>query len=1727
MEWKKASNWSFSDDVITNRFSDGDLVMQFHFVSRTKELADTQEQSPKIRASEIKIGDRFEYKGKEYEVTSMKGVYPDDVGVSYIDKSFDGMEYVVTSNIDRYRLANEGKYLGNSEQAEETQQEAENYHITDLMLGQKKPLDKFNDNLAAIRTLKQLEAEDRQATPEEQEILSRYTGWGGLAKAFEPENKHYSEVKELLTDDEYEAARKSTMTAFYTSPVIIKEMYAKLADMGFDGGKLLEPSCGIGNFIGMIPGDNTKVTGVELDSLTGRIAQKLYPQADIQVCGFENSKLKENSFDVAVGNVPFGDIRVFDKKYNQNNLLIHDYFFSKSLEMVKPGGVVAFITSKGTLDKFDETARRKLAEKAEFLGAVRLPNNAFKANAGTEVTSDIIFLQKRTKPVVIELGKEPLWIKTSEDANGIEMNAYFATHPEQICGTMEMVSGPFGPESTCQPNRETKLSEQIRAAMSNIQGTIETEKAVLNEEMGLEAPKAPESLRNSSYFISDGKPYFYESGNNTPVEFPKSKAKKSLAIMTEMVAIRDTVRQLLEMQLDESVTDEQIQAVQATLTTMYDNFAQKHGRIRDKANTDVFKGDASLPLLKSLEKYNEQGEYIGKADIFSKRTIKAEHMVTQVDTSVDALAVSISSEQTKGKVDLDYMSELTGFDKEKIISDLTGLIFKIPNTDEYVAADEYLSGNILHKYEAAKQALENGDDSLAINVKALEKAMPKRIEAGNIDVRLGSTWIKPEYVRDFVYQLLNTPGYHRMAYSPAMFIDVQYSPISGAWTITNKATDKGNIQGRTTYGTGDRSAYELIEDALNLKATTVKVKVEEDGKERYVVDPTKTAQARAKQELIMQKFKEWIFSDKARRDDLVDTYNRIYNSSRPREYDGSHLNFVGMNPEIKLRPHQLNAVARCLYGGNALLAHEVGAGKSYEMIAAAMEGKRLGMHSKSLMVVPNHLTEQIGADFLKLYPNANILVATKKDFEKENRKALMAKIATGNYDAIIIGHSQLEKIPISQERQQQYIREQIEETMRNIEELKAMQGERYQIKQAEKTKANLEAKLQKLLDSPKDDTVTFEELGVDKLIVDEAHLFKNLFLATKMQNVSGISTSSDVQKTADLFMKTKYMDEITGSKGIIFATGTPVSNTMCEIYNMQRYLQMDKLKEMHLEHFDAWASTFGENVTQMELTPEGNSYRAKTRFSKFFNLPELMAMFKECADIQTAETLDLPGIPECEVHNVAVEPTESQKFLVDSLSKRAEAIHNRTVDPTVDNMLKMTTDGRKIGLDQRLINPDLPDEPGTKVNVCVDNVVRIWNESAEIKGTQLIFCDYSTPKNDGSFNVYDDIKKKLIAKGIPEEQIAFIHDVTNEAKREELFGKVRSGEIRVLIGSTSKMGAGTNVQNRLIASHDLDAPYRPADMEQRRGRMVRQGNKNEKVHLYRYCTKDTFDSYIFQMLERKQSFISQIMTSKSPQRRCDDIDEATLSYAEVKALCVGDERIKEKMELDNEIGRLTLERNAYKQEQYRLEDMIEKIKESIEILDTNIPKNQNDYFYIQDHPTRLDKDGKKIFEGITLHGKTYTDKKEAAEAFKNAYMGVIRQGGGHRDYVPVGEYRGFQVAVMFDSFSQMYKATLSRDGTYYFDLGTDNFTRMDNVLDKLENLVKERTARRSEHKDELKQATEQLGKPFPKEEEFQTKSERLAVLNAELDTEGRKNEQGGITQDNEPPKQSQGQKMKM
>lgn len=1587
------------------------------------------------------------------------------------------------------------------ERTPEQSETLENYHITDLSLGQRKLSEKFADNLAAIRTLKQLETEDRNATKAEQEILSRYTGWGGMSKAFEPDNKHYPEVRALLTDDEFAAARKSTMTAFYTSPVIIKEMYAKLADMGFNGGRLLEPSCGIGNFIGMIPGSNTSVTGIELDSLTGRIAKKLYPQADIQVCGFENSKLKENSFDVAVGNVPFGDIHLYDKKYNPDNLLIHDYFFSKSLDMVKSGGVVAFITSKGTLDKLDPSARKLLAEKADFLGAVRLPNNAFKANAGTEVTSDIIFLQKRSEPITITPENEPLWIKTATDENGIKMNAYFAEHPEQICGTMEMVSGQFGMESTCRPNREIKLSEQIRTAMGNIEGRIETaQKTIQQEPEYVPMSATPENLRNSSYFISDGKAFFYESGTNTPVNFPKSKEKKNLEIMSEMVAMRDTVRQLLEMQLDENVTDDEIKAVQANLSTMYDNFAKKFGRINNKANTEILKGDASLPLLKSLEKFDENRQYVGKADIFSKRTIKPDHIVTEVATSVDALAVSLS---TTAKVDLDYMAQLTGFDKDKVIQDLQGSIYKIPETDRYITADEYLSGDILQKLETAQRAFNDGDTSLAINITALQKAMPERLTATDIDIRLGATWIKPEYIRDFVYQLLNTPSWHKLSLYPKDFIDVQYSEITNKWLITNKSSDKDNVQASTTYGTADRTAYELIEDALNLKATTVKVKQIVDGKEKYVVDSTKTAQARAKQDLILQKFKEWIFSDKTRRDDLVDTYNTIFNSTRPREYDGSYLNFVGMNPEIQLRPHQLNAVARCLYGGNTLLAHEVGAGKTFEMIAAAMEGKRLGLHTKSLFCVPNHLTEQIGTDFLRLYPNANILVATKKDFEKDNRKALTAKIATGNYDAIIIGHSQLEKIPLSQERQQHFIEYQIEETIRNIEELKAMNGEKYQIKQAEQTRANLEAKLQKLLDTPKDDTITFEELGIDKMFLDEAHLFKNLFLSTKMQNVSGISTSSNVQKTADLFMKTQYLDELTGGKGLVFATGTPVSNTMCEIYNMMRYLQMDLLRAKKLEHFDSWASTFGENVTQMELTPEGNSYRAKTRFSKFFNLPELMAMFKECADIQTADTLNLPGIPDCEIHNIAVEPTETQKALVDSLSERAEAIHNREVDPSVDNMLKLTTDGRKIGLDQRLINPDLPDEPNTKVNVCIDNVFNIWNETAETRGTQLIFCDYSTPKNDGSFNVYDDIKTKLIKKGVPKEQIAFIHDATNEAKREELFAKVRSGEVRVLIGSTSKMGAGTNVQDRLVASHDLDAPYRPADMEQRRGRMVRQGNKNSQVHLYRYCTKDTFDAYLFQMLERKQSFISQVMTSKSPQRRCDDIDEATLSYAEVKALCVGDPRIKEKMELDNEVAKLTLERNGYQQEQYRLEDMSASLTKKIEILENVIPKNQNDFLYYHKNYSTSDGDKKK-FEGITINSQHYAKKDEAAEALKNAYVTACSSGS--NKYVSIGEYKGFEVSVMFDAFFQEYKATLTREGTYYLSFGADNFTRMDNVLDKLEDTCKERIERLSEHKKALKETKEQIGKPFYKEDEYQAKSTRLAQLNAELDVDGKKDD---------------------
>ena len=1620
-----------------------------------------------------------------------------------LTKSF-GFDTIIhqSRNIVNENIVEEKYTSTQSEEKENIIIKPENYHISDLSLGQRKPLEKYQDNIAAIKTLKQLETENRTATPEEQEILSKYTGWGGMAKVFELGNSHYDEVKGLLTSDEYAAARKSAMSAFYTSPVIIKEIYFKLSDMGFSKGKLLEPSCGVGNFIGMIPEDmQAKITGIELDSLTGRIAKKLYPEAQIQICGFENSNLKSESFDVAVGNVPFGDIRVYDKKYNKENLLIHDYFFSKSLDMVKPGGVVAFITSKGTLDKRNNTARRLLAEKAEFLGAVRLPNNAFKANAGTEVTSDIIFLQKRTEPITITSENEPLWIKTAKDENDIEMNAYFVQNQQQICGHMEMTSGQFHMESTCMPNRDTKLSEQIRNAMENIQGNISTKDTKLdNVDFVDEQVEIPDSLRTGSYFLSSDKAdkaYFFEYGTATEVNLPKSNRKQNLERMAGLIAMRDTVRQLLEMQLDDKVTDDEIKDVQSVLSSLYDDFASKYGRIHDDVNSSIFKNDSSLPLLRSLEKFDKD-KYIGKADIFTKRTVNANKEITSVPTAVDALAVSLSD---TAKVNLEYMSKLTGFDKEKLVEDLRGSIYRIPNTDKYVTADEYLSGNILQKLEEAQNAFDKGDSSLAINIQALKKAMPEKIQASDIDVRLGATWINPKYIKDFVYELLGTALYHKNPIFKKDFIDVQYSELTGKWYITNKSSDKNNVQATVTYGTKDRTAYELIEDILNLRATQIKSMQVVDGKEKPVVDNKKTAQVRAKQEIIQQKFQEWIYSDKTRRDDIVDTYNKIFNVNRPREYDGKYLNFVGMNPEIQLRPHQLNAVARCLYGGNTLLAHEVGAGKTFEMIAAAMEGKRLGLHNKSLMCVPNHLTEQMGEDFLKLYPNADILVAKKKDFVGDARRTLMAKIATGNYDAVIIGHSQLAKIPLSTENQERFIQNQIDELIKNIEEMKAHNGQNFQVKQAERTKANLEAKLKKLLDTPKDDTVTFEELGVDKLFLDEAHYFKNLFLSTKMTNVSGIATSDNVGKTADLYMKTQYLDEITNGKGLVFATGTPVSNTICEIYNMMKYLQSDLLKEKNLWHFDSWASTFGESVTQMELAPEGNTYRAKTRFAKFHNLPELMNLFKECADIQTADTLNLPNIPDCEIHNISCEPTEIQKQLVETLAKRAVKIHNHEVDPHEDNMPKITTDGRKIGLDQRLINPDLPDEPGTKVNACVDNVFRIWNETKEEKSTQLIFCDYSTPKKDGSFNVYDDIKGKLISKGVSTDEIAFIHDATTEAAKEELFAKVRSGEVRVLIGSTAKMGAGTNVQTKLVASHDLDAPFRPADMEQRRGRMVRQGNENKQVHLYRYCTKDTFDAYLFQMLERKQKFISQIMTSKSPQRRCDDVDEATLSYAEVKALCVGDPRIKEKMELDNEVAKLILERSGYQQEQYRLEDMAASLTSKIEILENIIPKNQNDFLYYQKNHSTSDGDKKK-FEGITINGQQYSKKDEAAEALKQAYIKACSNG--NNKYTPIGEYKGFEVAVMFDCFSREYKASLTREGTYYLDLGTDNFTRMDNILEKLENTCKERIERLSEHKKSLKETKEQIGKPFYKETEYQSKTTKLAELNAELDVDGRK-----------------------
>ena len=1673
---------------------------------------------------DIKIGDKFEYKGKEYEVTSLQGVYPDDVGISYIETMSDGLEFEVTSNIDKFALVSQGKYLGNSQQEEKQSEQAKDFTISDLSLGQTKLRERFDNNLSAIRTLKQIESENRTATPLEQETLSKYAGWGGLAKVFEPDNPHYEEVKELLTEDELNAAKKSTLTAFYTSPVIIKEMYSKLAEMGFDNGKLLEPSCGVGNFIGMIPENiNAKVTGIELDSLTGRIAKKLYPNANIQVCGFENSKLKENSFDVAVGNVPFGDFKVYDKKYNKNNLLIHDYFFSKSIDMVKSGGIVAFITSSGTLDKKSNSARKELAEKAEFLGAVRLPNTAFKANAGTEVTSDIIFLQKRESPIKITADNEPLWLRTAKDENGIEMNAYFAENPQQICGKMEMVSSQFGMTSTCQPNLDTKLSEQIRTAMANINGTISTKKTDEEQESKnlTDNVEIPDNLRNSSYFLSDGKAYLFETDNIKTVKFAKSKAKQSLDRLSGMIAIRDTVRQLLDMQIDENTTDDEIKAVQSDLSSLYDGFVQKYGRLNDVNNTSVFKEDSSLPLLKSLEKTNQKGEFIGKADIFTKRTVKAQKTITNVGSAVDALAVSISE---KARVDLDFMSDLTGFDRDKLISDLQGSIYKIPNTETYVTADEYLSGDILEKLNAAKSAFENGDTSIAVNITALEKAMPERLGASDIDVRLGTTWIKPEYIRDFVYDLLQTPNLNRnKRIYPKEFIDIQYSETTGKWNITNKSASKGNILTNTTYGTDFKSAYALIEDMLNLKSQIVKDKVEEDGKEKYVINREKTALLSSKAELIEQKFEEWIFADKTRRDDLVETYNRQFNSSRPREYDGSHLNFVGMNPEISLRPHQLNAVARCLYGGNTLLAHEVGAGKTFEMIAACMEGKRLGLHSKSLICVPNHLTEQIGADFLKLYPNANILVATKNDFTKANRQKLMAKIATGNYDAIIIGHRQLGSIPVSLERQKQFVRSQIKRLEMNIIEAKNSNAERFQVKQLEKAKTRLEEKLNKLLDTPKDtDNVTFEQMGIDKLFLDEAHEFKNLFLSTKMSNVSGITTSDNVQKTADLYMKTQYLDEQTHGKGLVFATGTPISNSMCEMYNMQKYLQSDLLEKKHLSHFDSWATTFGDKVSKLELAPEGNGYRVATRFAKFHNLPELMAMFKECADIQTADMLNLSR-PECEVHNILVKPTETQKLLVQSLGERAAKIRNGSVDLHVDNMPKITTDGKKIGLDQRLINPDLPDEPFSKVNVCVENVFGIWDKTMEQRSTQLIFCDLGVPKDEPKskekeisvetevrFNIYDDIRNKLVKKGIPKNEIAFIHEAKTEEAKEKLFAKVRAGDVRILIGSTQKMGAGTNVQTKLVASHDLDAPYKPSDMEQRKGRMVRQGNENPKVDLYRYCTQDTFDAYLFQMLERKQKFISQIMTSKSPQRRCDDIDEATLSYAEVKALCIGDPRIKEKMELDIDVAKLQLERKNYQQEQYKMEDKVESLKQQIQHFDTSVSKNENDFLYYTNHcQPVLDEDGKKVFAGIKIKGKLYTDKKEAAEILKDTCINACRNSGG-RDFTPIGEYKGFQLSVQFNPLLKVYQGMLSREDTYFFEIGTDNFARMDNLLNRLKEICKSKIAQNAERKQAIEDISKNLGKPFPKEQEFVKKTARLAQLNSELDTDGKKNEFGGL-----------------
>ena len=1597
---------------------------------------------------------------------------------------------------------------------------AENFHITDDHLGEGGPKAKFQANVEAIKLLKYLEESTGQATPEQQKILSRYVGWGGLADAFDPDkeswSKEYAQLKELLTPEEYAAARGSTLNAHYTSPTVIKAIYEAVGRMGFETGNILEPSCGVGNFFGMLPEEmrNSRLYGVELDSISGRIAQQLYPKADITVAGFETTD-RRDFYDLAVGNVPFGQYQVRDKAYDKLNFSIHNYFFAKALDQVRPGGVVAFVTSRYTMDAKDSTVRRYLAQRAELLGAIRLPNDAFKKNAGAEVVSDIIFLQKRDRPLDIV----PEWTQTGQTEDGFAINRYFLDHPEMVLGRQEPESTAHGMDYTVNPIEGLELADQLHDAVKYIRGTYqEAELPELGEGEAIDTSiPADPNVKNYSYTVVDGDVYYRE---NSRMVRPDLNATAE-ARVKGLVGLRECVQQLIDLQMDAATPDSAIQDKQAELNRLYDSFSAKYGLINDRANRLAFADDSSYYLLCALEVIDEDGKLERKADMFTKRTIKPHKAVDTVDTASEALAVSISE---KACVDMAYMAELTGKTGDELAAELQGVIFRVPGqlekdgTPHYVTADEYLSGNVRRKLRQAQRAAQQ-DPSFAVNVEALTAAQPKDLDASEIEVRLGATWIDKEYIQQFMYETFDTPFYLQRN------IEVNYSSFTAEWQITGKSTISHNdVAAYTTYGTSRANAYKILEDSLNLRDVRIYDTIEDaDGKERRVLNAKETTLAVQKQQAIRDAFKDWIWKDPDRRQALVRQYNEEMNSTRPREYDGGHITFGGMNPAITLREHQKNAIAHVLYGGNTLLAHEVGAGKTFEMVAAAMESKRLGLCQKSLFVVPNHLTEQWASEFLRLYPSANILVTTKKDFETHNRKKFCARIATGDYDAIIMGHSQFEKIPISRERQERLLQEQIDEITEGIAEVKYSGGERFTVKQLERTKKSLEARLEKLqAESRKDDVVTFEQLGVDRLFVDEAHNYKNLFLYTKMRNVAGLSTS-DAQKSSDMFAKCRYMDELTGNRGVIFATGTPVSNSMTELYTMQRYLQYDRLQELNMTHFDCWASRFGETVTALELAPEGTGYRARTRFSKFFNLPELMNLFKEVADIKTADQLNLPT-PEVEYHNIVAQPTEHQKEMVQVLSERASRVHSGSVDPSEDNMLKITGDGRKLGLDQRIINQLLPDEPGTKVNQCVDNIMQIWRDGEADKLTQLVFCDISTPQAapskkaakqldnptlhaleqampldepEPAFTIYEDIRQKLIAQGMPAEQIAFIHEAKTEVQKKELFSKVRTGQVRVLLGSTSKMGAGTNVQDRLVALHDLDCPWRPGDLAQRKGRIERQGNQNPLVHVYRYVTEGTFDAYLWQTVENKQKFISQIMTSKSPVRSCDDVDETALSFAEIKALCAGDPRIKERMDLDVEVARLKLMKADHQSKQYRLEDQLLKyFPQEIETNKGFIKGFEADLETLAAHPHP--EDG---FAGMEIRGDVLTDKENAGAALLDACKEVKGS-----EPVQIGSYRGFTMSVEFSAWKQEYTLLLKGQMTHRASLGTDprgNLTRIDNALaqmpqrleavkNQLDNLYQQQAA-----------AKEEIGKPFPFEDDLRVKSARLVELDTLLNIDGK------------------------